>query len=245
MLDIPIKLANRLRWSIQRRGVRETIRMVPQAVVARVRHRFSAAGRAYVQADQEFDLRHGGIDTAGFISPVELDYEGDAKDGANGYQAVGEDSIREMMATVDIDYSQFTFIDFGSGKGRALFLASEFPFAEIIGVELSDSLHEVAVDNVAKFRPPWPQKCNDIVPVKSDATTYELPERPLVIFMYNPFLADIMRMVVTNIVASIRDKPRETYLFYSRPNHAEVMDEFDAIKPLETHEYWRSYTIEA
>jgi tRNA G46 methylase TrmB len=32
-------------------------------------------------------------------------------------------------------YSQYTFIDVGSGKGRVLFVAAEYPFRKVIGVE--------------------------------------------------------------------------------------------------------------
>ncbi len=243
MLDVPKKLASRLAWSVKRRGVRDTVKMVPQVVVARLKHRFHPEGRAYVQADRAFDERYGGIDTAGFISPVELDFEGSAKDGANGYQAVGEESVREMMNSVPLEHEKFTFVDFGSGKGRACLLASEFPFEQIIGVELSESLHQVACDNVEKFTPPWPQRCNHITPVQADATTYALPEKPLVIFMYNPFLADIMRKVVAHIVRDLEAKPREAYLFYNRPNHANVLEEFDAISLLDEREYWKAYRI--
>jgi hypothetical protein len=36
----------------------------------------------------------------------------------------------------------------GSGKGRALLVASELPFAKIIGVELSRELHRIAEQNL-------------------------------------------------------------------------------------------------
>jgi SAM-dependent methyltransferase len=41
----------------------------------------------------------------------------------------------------------YTFIDLGCGKGRALLVASEFPFRAIIGVELSSRLAEIARRN--------------------------------------------------------------------------------------------------
>ena len=47
-----------------------------------------------------------------------------------------------------IDYSRTVFIDFGSGKGRTLLLASHYPFRSIIGDRnLSCSL-QIAIDNV-------------------------------------------------------------------------------------------------
>jgi len=47
-----------------------------------------------------------------------------------------------VLEKLSINHSEFTFIDFGSGKGRVLFLASEYPYKKIIGVELARMLHE-------------------------------------------------------------------------------------------------------
>ena len=47
----------------------------------------------------------------------------------------------------------FAFVDMGSGKGRALLVASELPFAKIVGVELSQELHQIAEENVRRYRP--------------------------------------------------------------------------------------------
>jgi hypothetical protein len=45
----------------------------------------------------------------------------------------------------------FTFIDLGSGKGRALLMASAYPFKRIIGVEFMPELHRVAQENIRKY----------------------------------------------------------------------------------------------
>ena len=49
--------------------------------------------------------------------------------------------FRKVLASLQIAFHDYTFIDFGSGKGRALLLASEFPFKRIIGLEFSPELH--------------------------------------------------------------------------------------------------------
>ena len=48
-----------------------------------------------------------------------------------------------------LDFQDFNFVDIGSGKGRALLLASDYPFREIIGIELSPELDRVAQGEVA------------------------------------------------------------------------------------------------
>src|SRR5205823_11770334 len=45
-----------------------------------------------------------------------------------------------------------TFVDFGSGKGRALILASLRGFRRVIGIEHDANLHAAARGNVARYR---------------------------------------------------------------------------------------------
>ncbi|MBZ5489392.1 MAG: class I SAM-dependent methyltransferase [Acidobacteriia bacterium] len=45
----------------------------------------------------------------------------------------------------------FTFIDLGSGKGRALLMAAQYGFKRIIGVEFMPELHRVAQENIRKY----------------------------------------------------------------------------------------------
>src|SRR3984885_13557549 len=49
-----------------------------------------------------------------------------------------------MQVTPKINLPEFTFIDIGSGKGRALLMASQYPFRRILGIELLPVLHRVA-----------------------------------------------------------------------------------------------------
>ena len=49
---------------------------------------------------------------------------------------------------LSIDYSRYVFIDIGSGMGRALLMASEFPFKQLVGIELSPTFHQIAQQNV-------------------------------------------------------------------------------------------------
>jgi hypothetical protein len=52
------------------------------------------------------------------------------------------------MAALPWRPEDFTVIDFGSGKGRALIVASECPFRRIIGVEFALELHRDAQQNI-------------------------------------------------------------------------------------------------
>src|SRR5580692_8694630 len=60
------------------------------------------------------------------------------------YQPTDPALFHEMLdglaSQAYLDFRGFTFLDFGSGKGRTLLMASDYPFRRIIGVELLPSL---------------------------------------------------------------------------------------------------------
>jgi len=89
--------------------------------------------------------------------------------GGSLYQPTDEALFREMMSALPIAYERFTFIDIGSGKGRALLMAAEYPFRRIVGVELLPELHAIARENIAK--------CADrrVELLCTDARDYEFP----------------------------------------------------------------------
>jgi tRNA G46 methylase TrmB len=62
----------------------------------------------------------------------------------HAYHAVPAWLIRETLNSIPLQPNVFAFIDMGSGKGRALLVASEFPFARIVGVEISRELSGIA-----------------------------------------------------------------------------------------------------
>src|SRR5262249_42854411 len=81
---------------------------------------------------------------------------------------------------------EYVFVDIGSGKGKLLLLAAKLHFSEIIGIEYAPALHEIAVQNIDRFKQSTgcPIKISS---VNEDALKWPLPERPAIFFMYNPF----------------------------------------------------------
>ena len=85
------------------------------------------------------------------------------------YQPTEPTLFREMIenlmqVTPKINLPEFTFIDIGSGKGRALLMASQYPFRRILGIELLPELHRVAKENISKYKSDS-QQCFAIDPV--------------------------------------------------------------------------------
>jgi len=137
------------------------------------------------------------------------------------YQPIEPELFREMMAELKIDFSQFTFIDIGSGKGRALLLAAEYPFQRILGVELLPELNLIAQQNIKKFSSPL-QRCRDIDAVRLDGAEFSFPREPLVILLFNPLPVEGLRKLVQNLEGSLRMNPREVRVVYGNP----IFEEF-------------------
>ena len=49
------------------------------------------------------------------------------------YQPTEPSLFHEMLSALKIDFREFTFIDLGSGKGRVLLMAADYPFRRIVG----------------------------------------------------------------------------------------------------------------
>ena len=121
-----------------------------------------------------------------------------------------------------IDFGQFVFIDLGSGKGRTLLMASEYPFKRIIGVELLPELHRVAQENLSRYSSDS-QKCRELAAVCQDARDFEFPQEPILLYLFNPLPRTGLQHVLANLERSVRDNPREVYVLYHNPQLEEVL----------------------
>jgi hypothetical protein len=135
-------------------------------------------------------------------------------------------AFRSILALFKGDLANFTFVDYGSGKGRTLFLAAEYPFKKIVGIEFAEELHALTEANIQSFSSPT-QRCVDIESRMEDATLAELPEGPCFIYFFNPFEEEAMRKVAARIAESYRAAPRKMYLVYYKPKHPGVIEEHD------------------
>jgi SAM-dependent methyltransferase len=139
-----------------------------------------------------------------------------------------------------VDFSRFVFIDLGSGKGRTLLMASEYPFKRIIGVELLPGLHRVAQENLSKYKSDS-QKCRDVVAVRQDARDFEFPQDPIVLYMFNPLPRAGLEQVMARLERSARENPREVYVLYHNPLLEEVLAKSGAWRKTGGTHQWVGY----
>lgn len=132
------------------------------------------------------------------------------------YQATEPAVFQEMMAALPIDFREFTFVDLGSGKGRTLLMASEYPFRRVIGVEIIPELHRAAEMNVRDYQSAT-QRCRRLEPVCADAREFVLPEEPLVLYLFNPLPEAGLKEVAENLTHSLTRSPRPVYVVYHNP----------------------------
>jgi hypothetical protein len=182
-----------------------------------------------------FDEEHG-TDTSGLVSGGGL-FSGHEHDRFSvAYYGMSPSRFRlaltrwrETPGTHAVE--EYTFVDIGSGKGRAMMLASELPFREVVGVELNASLHQVAEKNLGI----WCESGRALSPmrlVQGDALSLSLPEGRLLIFMYNPFLAPMMRRLLERVEVVAGDRRGEIDLLYVVPQQEAVFAEYPGFELL-------------
>ena len=126
--------------------------------------------------------RELGIDTAGKLPGGVAAAEFGTRAQIYPYHPVAPAAFNEMMGCLPPDISSFSFIDVGSGTGRAVVLAARRPFAEVIGVEISQRLHRIAAKNLQKIGTSLHAA---VEIVNRDARRFVFPTKPSVIFFFN------------------------------------------------------------
>lgn len=132
------------------------------------------------------------------------------------YQPTDSALFQEIMASLLIDFSQFTFVDLGSGKGRTLLMASEHPFRRIVGVEILSKLHRAALENIRAYQSST-QQCKKIESLCTDVRDFDLPDEPLLLYLFNPLPDAGLAQVLTRLENSLHRNPRPLYVLYHNP----------------------------
>jgi hypothetical protein len=205
---------------VARHGVVGTIRLVPTNLRHLVRS-LSPAAIADRRRDREFDRLYG-TKTSGVIPLGALDVPIKSAGDARWYGPTTPEQFDLMMRGLPDDLADFTFIDYGSGLGRALILASRYPFKEIIGVEFSQRLHQQAEANLRKFRTP-DQRCCNIKSLLLDAREFAPPAGNSVFFFNAPFGQEIMSCVLKRIEDTHQSSTSRLYVLYQNAHEQHLL----------------------
>ncbi len=193
--------------------------------------------------DRAFDLWRG-IDSAGDISLNGFTPIGWHAVDATYYSAGDPVVLRRALSSLQLDFPRYTFIDLGSGKGRIVLVAACLPFRRVIGVEFVKEFHEIALANLRR----WPASkilCGKITLKCEDATAFDFPPDPLVVYLFNPFGGRLMAQVMSNLAVSVRERPRDVVILYVNPKQEKVVLETPGIHLLARDKYHSAYRLAA
>jgi len=132
------------------------------------------------------------------------------------YEPTPADVFQEMISKLPFDPRDFIFVDFGSGKGKVLMLAAKYPFLSVVGVELWEDLHRIALDNLESFRT-RADCAAELTTLRMDAADFPLPDAPLVLYFFNPFPEAVLERVLSNLRMSLSRAPRRVYVLFYAP----------------------------
>jgi SAM-dependent methyltransferase len=193
-----------------------------------------------VYADWNFDRRHH-VDTFEAVPLANLtilDKNFDYKQDKRRYEQTSVIVFRRVISTLPIMHNEYVFVDFGSGKGKALLMASEYKFKKIVGVEFAEELHRIAEKNLLAYSNAN-QRCYDIELVLGDAADLDIPEEKCVFYVHNPFRGaeHVLAKIISNIYASYRANPRSMYLVYVNPISQSLFDELEFMRLREKQKF--------
>ena len=113
-----------------------------------------------------------------------------------------------------VPIEETTFIDIGAGMGRAVLLASEMPFKQVIGVELHPTLAGIARRNMRIWKAAGRVRANSVRIVEKDAVEFALPEGPVVAFLFNPFGRAVMKKLLAGWKKTLAGRAEELNMLY-------------------------------
>lgn len=180
-----------------------------------------------------FDREHG-TDTRGTARRKQLGIlQPLARHGVR-YQPIHPGLFRRAIRTLlpEVVPSRFTFVDLGCGKGRALILAGEFGFGDLVGVDVAGGLVESARRNLAKAA------VRNARAVCQSADTFRFPAGDLVVYLFNPFGGPVFRRTLTNLC---RTASGILWLLYVNPVEGPVLNEMSCFKPWRTEASFSIY----
>jgi predicted RNA methylase len=212
--------------SIAFRGPIRTLTMLIDSAASSLR---AHGDRSEAEAvERAFDAEQG-IDTSDELEPPKTKVVGANWIQGSKYEGVKKGRFVEAMSELRIPYEDYVFIDYGSGKGRAVFLAAGFPFKRVVGIEYCPELDAIARQNLQRY-PEAGKVCKNIELVCMDALEYQLPDEPLVLFLNNPFGPKVMKQVVEKVEESFRHSPRGLAAVYFTAECANLWDRLGFLK---------------
>ena len=196
----------------------------------------SALGRSQDTAIHPFDQVYG-TETGGLIPRAQLVTGSAADRHVTAYYGVAPSILRALIdrwhqqTHPARSIEQYLFLDVGAGKGRAMIIAAESPFREVIGLELNPALAAIARDNLAHAMTAQPARARAAKPdllapmilVEGDALAYPLAPLPTLALLFHPFEAAALRAFLRGVETAFAAHPGILDLLYVNAEHLALL----------------------
>ena len=184
-----------------------------------------------------FDLQHG-TETSGLLSGKIIAH-GTGHNAADltAYYGIAPSILRalldlwlrELHPSAPIERT--VFLDVGAGKGRAMLVASEYPFLRVEGVELNPRLADITRRNISIWEST--QQSTMLAPLllhEDDATRIPLPHEPLLMHLFHPFEDRLLLRFLRHVEKDLSAESRPVDLFYVNAEHDSLLDQHQAFE---------------
>jgi SAM-dependent methyltransferase len=143
------------------------------------------------------------------------------------YQPIDPGLFRRALRALQAEVlpGEYAFVDLGCGKGRALILAAEFGFREVVGIDLAPPLVDCARQNLARAA------VRNARAACQSADAFQFPAGDLVVYLFNPFLGPVFRRTMQNLC---RMSSGNIFVVYIDPVESALLRE------LACFELWKS-----
>jgi SAM-dependent methyltransferase len=227
------QVAFAIRRSIAARGLLRTL--------VHFARRATPAGGQSSRASQThpFDTEYG-LETSGLISGRDL-AAGHVHDlDSTAYYGIAPSILRSAISYwsaalegTGSTIEQYSFVDLGAGKGRAVLLASEYQFRSVSGVELNPQLARIADRNAAQWKALGRARCAVEI-FNQDAAEFRWPPAPLLVFLFNPFGRKVLSKVLHNLKLEANRTGKPVDVLYINPEFRFIADRFPGLQKLWT-----------
>lgn len=143
------------------------------------------------------------------------------KHDANSFDIVWLKNIDRLISMLgkNLSLKDFTFIDVGCGSGvSTLYVADNYDFKQYIGFDFDSELINKAKLNQNSFNTE-----NKLLAFEQkNARNYTLPNEKCLLFMFNPFGLETMKIFIENNLNSLTKT--ESFIIYANDLHIDYLD---------------------
>jgi SAM-dependent methyltransferase len=182
---------------------------------------FLNATKAGLIRTHPFDKQYG-VDTSGTYPPELIQSTTVRAELISPYLGAEPNVTRDALSALP-DFTSYKFVDIGCGKGRVIIIGSEFPFKEIVGIELSLKLAKIARANVDRIKSRYANR--PAIQVITGNAIDCLPTSGFIAFyIYHSFGQELISQLVKKLEVSLQTSLEHTFVIYHNPVWGQIMD---------------------